>query len=61
MGPRSREGGATVTPVQSFTVLLVALSILGLLAATIVLFLFLARRGCVMPEPVRPDDGEFDA
>lgn len=50
-----------MTPAQAFTALLVVLSILGLLAATIVLFLFLARRGYVMPEPVRPDDGEFDA
>lgn len=50
-----------MTPTQALTALLVALSILGLLATTIVLFLFLARRGVVMPETVRPDDGEYDA
>ena len=49
-----------MTPAQSVTTFFVALSILGLLAATIVLFLFASRRGYIQPAPVREDDGEYD-
>ena len=50
-----------MTPAQAFTALLVALSILGLLAATIVLFLFASRRGYVQPSPIREDTGEYES